>query len=140
MMNGGFLEDYINKIRYYDPKDFLVEKYRLEYMLTNIGCQKTNVDRDSREWEWNSLTKDEQYIKDELKVLNDVCAITNGITSEELDSALKKGKAEKVFIRKDDGIFGMTSYYYCPNCDAHLYYSDGYKYCPDCGQKIDWSK
>ena len=138
MLDAGFLDDYINKIKYYDPKDFLVEKYRLEYMLTNIECHKTDVNRDSREW--NSLIKDEQYIKDELKVLNDVCAITIGITTDELDSALKRGKYEKVFIRKDDGIFGMTSYYYCPNCGGHLYYSDGYKYCPSCGQKIDWSE
>ena len=138
MLNGGFLDDYINKIKYYDPKDFLVEKYRLEYMLTNIGCQKTNVDRDSREW--NSLTKDEQYIKDELKVLNDVCAITNGITSEELDSALKKGKPTKPVMKIVDGIFGKFSVNCCSNCDEHLYYSGGYKYCRNCGQKIDWSE
>lgn len=138
MLDGGFLVDYIDKIKYYDPKDFLIEKYRLEYMLTNIKCKKTDVDRDSREW--NSLTKDEQYIKDELKVLNDVCAIANGITTDELDSALKRGRAEKPIITKVQDGWTTTNIYECPGCGKLLYYRNKDKYCCNCGQKIDWSE
>lgn len=138
MLDAGFLDDYINKIKYYDPKDFLVEKYRLEYMLTNIECHKTDVNRDSREW--NSLIKDEQYIKDELKVLNDVCAIANGITTDELDSALKRGRAEKPIITKVQDGWSATDIHECPGCGKLLYYRNKDKYCCNCGQKIDWSE
>lgn len=137
MLDGGFLDTYINKIRYYDPKDFLVEKYRLEYMLTNIGVQKADANPEERHY--INLSNDEKYIKDELKVLNDVCAIANGITTDELDSALKRGRAEKPIITKVQDGWTTTNIYECPGCGKLLYYRNKDKYCCNCGQKIDWS-